>query len=237
MYNKSIKNNIEIEQLPSDKNYLNFLFGISLFQKCDIFDIPYNSNDNSRLAFLLNLYQIMILHFAFNKYQNLCKKKGLILYFLESEETINYQFKNFTLNNLEIKHVIFRNNKKIPGRMFRLVYQNDIKCQILPNFNNLKPLLILNDLNQDISGFIFKIFNKKELLISSNIKLILKDFGENDTEQNPKEFLMFLVKFLEKYKKLKPYQNPINDGDKIGNFLNKKFINSLEKGEIKINFV
>jgi hypothetical protein len=145
--------------------------------------------------------------------------------------------------------------------MFRLVYQNDIKCQILPNFNNLKPLLILNDLNQDISGFIFKIFNKKELLqqldditykfiklkidlsseeellISSNIKLILKDFGENDTEQNPKEFLMFLVKFLEKYKKLKPYQNPINDGDKIGNFLNKKFINSLEKGEIKINFV
>ena len=261
LYNKSIKNNIEIEQLPSDKNYLNFLFGISLFQKCDIFDIPYNSNDNSRLAFLLNLYQIMILHFAFNKYQNLCKKKGLILYFLESEETINYQFKNFTLNNLEIKHVIFRNNKKIPGRMFRLVYQNDIKCQILPNFNNLKPLLILNDLNQDISGFIFKIFNKKELLqqldditykfiklkidlsseeellISSNIKLILKDFGENDTEQNPKEFLMFLVKFLEKYKKLKPYQNRINDGDKIGNFLNKKFINSLEKGEIKINFV
>jgi len=59
----------------------------------------------------------------------------------------------------------------------------------------------------------------------------LKDFGENDTEQNPKEFLMFLVKFLEKYKKLKPYQNRINDGDKIGNFLNKKFINSLEKGE------
>ena len=218
LYNKSIKNNKEIEQLSSDKNYLNFLFGISLFQECDIFNIPYNSKNHSRLAFLLNLYQIMILHFVFNKYLNNCKKKGGVLSFLPSEETINYQFKNFTLNNLEIKHVIFRNNKKVPGRLFRLVYQNDKKCQILPNFNNLKPLLLLNDLNKDISGFIFKIFNKKEvfqqldditykfiklkivlsseeeLLISSHIKYLIKDFGEFDIEHNPKEFLMFLVK-------------------------------------------
>ena len=163
LYNKSIKNNTEIEQLPSDKNYLNFLFGISLFQDCDIFEIPYNQNNKSRLAFILNLYQIMLLHSAFNKYQNYCKKKSGILSFLPSEDTINYQFKNFTLNNLEIKHVIFRNNKKIPGRIFRLVYQSDKKCQILLNFNNLKPLLILQDLNSDISGFIFKIFNKKEV--------------------------------------------------------------------------
>ena len=149
LYNKSIKNNTEIEQLPSDKNYLNFLFGISLFQECDIFEIPYNQKNKSRLAFILNLYQIMLLHSAFNKYQNYCKKKSGILSFLPSEDTINYQFKNFTLNNLEIKHVIFRNNKKIPGRIFRLVYQSDKKCQILPNFNNLKPLLILQDLSRE----------------------------------------------------------------------------------------
>ena len=259
LYNKSIKNNTEIELLSSDKNYLNFLFGISLFQECDIFEIPYNSNNKSRLAFLLNIYQIMLLHFAFNEYQNYCKKKGSILSFLSSEETINYQFKNFTLNNLEIKHVIFRNNKKIPGRVFRLVYQSDKKCQILPNFNNLKPLLMLYDLNKDISSFIFKIFNAKEveqqldditykfitlkmvlsseeeLLISSHIKYILKDFGETNTEQNPKEFLFFLVKFLEKEKKLKAYKSRIKEEDKI--FLNKNFVNTVEKGNIKILYV
>ena len=262
LYNKSIKNNTEIEQLPSDKNYLNFLFGISLFQECDIFEIPYNQKDRSRLAFLLNLYQIMLLHFAFNKYQNYCKKKGSILSFLPSEETINYQFKNFSLNNLEIKHVIFRNNKKVPGRMFRLVYQSDKKCQILPDFNNLKPILMLYDLNKDVSGFIFKIFNKKEvehqldditykfiklnivfssneeeLLISSYVKNILKDFGESDTEQNPKEFLNFLVKFLEREKRLKLYKSRINEEDKTGNFLNKKFVNFVEKVNIKIIYV
>ena len=213
------------------------------------------------MAFFLNVYQIMLLHFAFNKYQNHCKKKGSILSFLTSEETINYQFKNFTLNNLEIKHVIFRNNKKIPGRVFRLVYQSDKKCQILPNFNSLKPLLILNDLNKDISGFIFKIFNEKEvefqldditykfiklkivlssedeLLISSNIKNILKDFGETDIEQNPKEFLLFLVKFLEKEKELEIYKSRINEEDKTISFLNRNFVNSLEKGNIKIIYV
>ena len=262
LYNKIIKNNTEIEQLPSDKNYLNFLFGISLFQDCDIFEIPYNQKNKSRLAFILNLYQIMLLHSAFNKYQNYCKKKSGILSFLPSEDTINYQFKNFTLNNLEIKHVIFRNNKKIPGRIFRLVYQSDKKCQILPNFNNLKPLLILQDLNSDISGFIFKIFNKKEvekqldditykfiklnivlssnedeLFISSFVKNILKDFGESNTEQNPKEFLNFFVKFLENEKKLKLYESHINEVDKTGNFLNKNFVNIVVKGNIKIVYV
>ena len=262
LYNKIIKNNTEIEQLPSDKNYLNFLFGISLFQDCDIFEIPYNQNNKSRLAFILNLYQIMLLHSAFNKYQNYCKKKSGILSFLPSEDTINYQFKNLTLNNLEIKHVIFRNNKKIPGRIFRLVYQSDKKCQILPNFNNLKPLLILQDLNNDISGFIFKIFNKKEvgkqldditykfiklnivlssnedeLFISSFVKNILKDFGESNTEQNPKEFLNFFVKFLENEKKLKLYESHINEVDKTGNFLNKNFVNIVVKGNIKIVYV
>ena len=81
LYNKSIKNNTEIEQLPSDKNYLNFLFGISLFQECDIFEIPYNQKNKSRLAFILNLYQIMLLHSAFNKYQNYCKKNRVFYLF------------------------------------------------------------------------------------------------------------------------------------------------------------
>ena len=44
LYNQNIKKNIEVEQLPSDKKYLNFLYDISLFNECDIFEIPYNKN-------------------------------------------------------------------------------------------------------------------------------------------------------------------------------------------------
>ena len=268
LYNQNIKNNIEVEQLPSDKKYLNFLYGISLFNECDIFEIPFTKEDHSRLAFLLNVYQIMILHFAFNEYQNNYReKKGIFAYF-SHDIGITYQFKDFTLNNLELKHVIFRNNKPIPGCYMRLLYQSDIKCTILPNYKDLRPLLILNDLNKDISNFIFKIFNSKEvdqqldditykfiqlkiilssdeeLFISSNIKLLIKDFGSNDTEENPREFLLFLMKFLKQNndhltgKSGKPYKSKLTEEEfKAVNFLDNKFVDLVGKGNIKINYV
>ena len=268
LYNQNIKNNIEVEQLPSDKKYLNFLYGISLFSECNIFEIPYNEKDHSRLAFLLNLYQIMVLHYAFNQYQNNCKAKGGLLSYFSHDIGINYQFKNLTLNNLELKHVVFRNNKPVPGSYLRLLYKSDKKCTILPEFNDLRPLLILNDLNKDISNFIFKIFNPKEvehqlddvsykfirlkitlsseeeLLISSHIKYIVKDFGANDTEQNPKEFLEFLIKLLKKNndyltkKDGKPYKSKITEEEyKSVSFLDKKLVDLVGKGSIKINYV
>ena len=42
------------------------------------------------------------------------------------------------------------------------------------------------------------------------------------------------MKFLDKEKKLKPYKSRINENDKTGNFLNKNFVNFVEKGNIKI---
>ena len=268
LYNQNIKNNIEVEQLAANNKYLNFLYGISLFNECDIMKIPYNKKDHSRLAFLLNLYQIMVLHYAFNEYQNNCRSKGGLLSYFSHDIGINYQFKNFTLNNLELKHVIFRNNKPVPGSYLRLLYQSDVKCSILPEFKDLRPLLMLNDLNKDISNFIFKIFNSKEveqqldditykfillkiilsseeeLFISSHIKSIVKDFGANDNEQNPKEFLLFLIKFLKKNNNYlskndgKPYLSKLTDEElKSVSFLDKKFVDSVEKGNIKITYV
>ena len=268
LYKKNIKNNLEVEQLPSDKNYLNFLYGISLFNECDLFEIPYNEKDHSRLAFLLNLYQIMELHYSFNEYQSNCRKKSGIFSYFSYEVGINYKFKDFSVNNLELKNVIFRNNKPVPGYYLRLLYQSDKKCSILPGYNDLRPLLLLNDLNRDISNFIFKIFNSKEveqqldditykfiqlkitlsseeeLLISSHIKSLVKDFGPNDTEQNPKEFLLFLISFLKKNndyltkKDGKPYKSKITEEEfKSVNFLDKKFVDLVGKGNIKINYV
>ena len=60
-------------------------------------------------------------------------------------------FVRFTLNNLEIKHVIFRNNKPVPGSYLRLVYQSDKKCTLLPNYENHKPLIFMLDFNQDLN--------------------------------------------------------------------------------------
>jgi hypothetical protein len=268
LYEQNIKKNIEVEQLPSDRKYLNFLYGISLFSECDILQIPYDKKDHSRLAFLLNIYQIMILHFVFNEYQNNCKKKSGLLSYFSYEIGINYQFKNFTLNNLELKHAIFRNNKPVPGSYLRLLYKSDIKCSLLPEFKDLRPLLILYDLNKDISNYIFKIFNSKEvdqqlddiiykfiqlkiilsaedeLFISSHIKPIIKDFGANDTEQNPREFLLFLIKFLKKNndyltkEKSKPYLIKITEEEyKSVSFLDKKLVDLVNKGNIKINYI
>ena len=268
LYNQNIKNNIEVEQLASDKKYINFLYGISLFSECDIFEIPYTKDDHSRLAFLLNVYQIMELHFAFNEYQNNCKAKRGIFSYFSHDIGLTYQFKDFTLNNLELKNVIFRNNKPVPGCYMRLLYQSDKKCTILPDYKDLRPLLILNDLNKDISNFIFKIFNSKEveqqldditykfiqlkiilssddeLLICSNIKSLVKDFGSNDTEENPKEFLLFLIKFLKKNnehltgKSGKPYKSKLTEEEmKSVNFLDNKFVDLVGKGNIKINYV
>lgn len=264
LYFQIIKNNIEVEQLPSDKKYLNFLYGISLFSDLDLFELPYNKKNRSRLAFLLNLYQIMELHFAFNEYQDNRRSKGGILSYFTYEIGINYQFKNFTLNNLELKNIVFRNNKPVPGCLMRLVFQGDKKCNILPDFKDFRPLLILNDLNKDVSNFIFKIFNAKEveqqldeitskfillkislsseeeLIVSSNIKSIVTDFGPNDTEDNPKEFLLFLIKFIKKQKDEigKPFKKvmtkeQINSVD----FLDKKLLDLVQKENIKINYV
>jgi hypothetical protein len=210
----------------------------------------------------------MILHYAFNEFQNNCRKKSGLLSYFSYEIGINYQFKNFTLNNLELKHAIFRNNKPVPGNYLRLLYQSDVKCSILPGFKDLRPLLILNDLNKDISNFIFKIFNSKEieqqldditykfiqlniilssedeLFISSHIKSIVKDFGPNDTEQNPREFLLFLIKFLKKNndyltkKDSKPYLAKLDEEEsKTVSFLDKKLVDLVGKGNIKINYV
>jgi serine/threonine protein kinase len=268
LYEQNIKKNIEVEQLPSDRKYLNFLYGISLFSECDILQIPYDKKDHSRLAFLLNLYQIMILHFVLNEYQNNCKRKSGLLSYFSYEIGINYQFKNFTLNNLELKHAIFRNNKPVPGSYLRLLYQSDVKCSLLPEFKDLRPLLILYDLNKDISNYIFKIFNSKEvdqqldditykfiqlkiilsaedeLFISSHIKPIIKDFGANDTEQNPREFLLFLIKFLNKNndhltkEKGKPYLSKLTEEEyKSVSFLDKKLVDLVFKGNIKISYI
>ena len=265
-----IKNQtLDINDLIYDKRYIEFKYGISLFNDCDIADIPYKESKlkktHDRLAFLLNLYQIMFLDYNFNTNLNQVKTKGGVLSFLAYDIGINYQFKDMTLNHLEIKHVIFRNNKQVPGSYLRLVYQSDKKCSFLPNFENHKPLFFLLDFNQDLSFFNFKVFLEKEvdaqlndvslkfilnninlvdeeeLVISPHIKPIVTDFGANNTADVPEGFLQEILKILKTQRDFlannKKYKLKISE-DKLKevDYLNQKLVREIADGVIKVNY-
>ena len=261
---------MDLDNMIFDKRYIEFKYCISLFNDCDIADIPYKDTKlkkvHDRLAFLLNLYQIMFLDYNFNTNLNKVKSKGGILSFLSYDIVINYKFKDMTLNHLEIKHVIFRNNKPVPGSYLRLVYQSDKKCTLLPNFENHKPLLFLLDFNQDIGLFNFKIFSERdvdaqlndialkfilnninlveeeELEISTHIKLILTDFGANNTADVPEGFLQEILKILKVQRDLlannKKYKLKLNEEKlKELEYLNQKLVREIADGIIKVNYV
>ena len=260
---------LEIDNIIYDKRYIEFKYGISLFNDCDIADIPYKDSKLKktldRLAFLLNLYQIMFLEYTFNTNLNNIKTKGGVLSFLAYDIGINYQFKDMTLNHLEIKHVIFRNNKPVPGSYLRLVYQSDKKCTFLPNFENHKPLFFLLDFNQDITLFNFKVFLEKEvdaqlndvtlkfilnninlvdeeeLVISSHIKLIVTDFGANNTADVPEGFLHEILKILKTQRDFlannKKYKLKLGE-DKLKEleYLNQKLVREIADGVIRVSY-
>ena len=270
LYNDYFKNQtMDIDNIIFDKNYILFKYGVTLFNECDIATIPYKDTKlkktQDRLAFLLNLYQIMFLDYNFNTNLNNIKSKGGMLSFLSYDIGINYQFKNMTLNHLEIKHVIFRNNKPVPGSYLRLVYQSDKKCALLPNYDNHKTLLFLLDFNQDISLYNFKIFSEKEceaqidevalkficdnislmdeeeLVISVHIKLIVKDFGDNNTPEIPEGFLHEILKILKTQRDLvsnsKKYKLKIKEEKlKETEYLNQKFLREIIDGNIKVSY-
>jgi hypothetical protein len=207
----------------------------------------------------------MFLDYNFNTNLNNVKTKGGVLSFLAYDIGINYQFKDMTLNHLEIKHVIFRNNKPVPGSYLRLVYQSDKKCSLLPNFDNHKPLYFLLDFNQDLSLFNFKVFTEKdvdsqlndvaikfilnninlmeeeELVISTHIKLILSDFGGNNTPDVPEGFLQEILKILKGQRDLlannKKYKLKISE-EKLKDleYLNQKLVREIADGIIKVNY-
>ena len=260
---------LDIDNLIYDKRYIEFKYGVTLFNDCDIADIPYKEGKvkktHDRLAFLLNLYQIMFLDYNFNINLNKVKSKGGVLSFLAYDIGINYKFKDMTLNHLEIKHVIFRNNKPVPGSYLRLVYQSDKKCTLLPNYDNLKPLFFLLDFNQDLSLFNFKVFLEKEvdsqlndvtlkfiennmslmdeeeLVISPHIKLIVTDFGANNTADIPEGFLQEILKVLKTQRDYlannKKYKLKLNEEKlKELEYLNQKLVREINDGVIKVSY-
>lgn len=143
-------------------SHLNFICGISLFSEFNLMDL----NSEERVITLLNVYQIMLVHNLLNIYneKNKSNGEGLLSYF-KNKIAINYAFKDTILSNLEIKHVVFRNNKKPPNNYVRLASSGDFKTLILPEYNDLRPILMLYDLNDENLNdcrFKLQIFEKKD---------------------------------------------------------------------------
>jgi serine/threonine protein kinase len=212
------KINLEKEnEVHNSKEHFRFLAGIQLFAKFNINDLP---STDDKLAFLLNLYQIMFIHFILIISQEKATQR--------KEAAVRYQFNNFTLSSTEIKHVIFRGNKKPPGHYFRLVYNTDAKTQILPNFDDNRVLLILYDFNFDIyvnglKGYRFKIFKQKgidfqlsrvvlkfiyrcmkiddgdnTIMLPSWLEEYAQDFNASDSKEMPQQLLKTLYEAYQK---------------------------------------
>ena len=183
-------------EIQRSSYYLAFLCGIAYFQNCDIMSLPYDDTTKTREMFLLNIFQIMTIHSYINIYLNQKKtKSSSLLSYFQYESGVNYQFKNTTLTDLELKHVVFRGNKPVPGSYMRMVYNSDIKCQLLPNYNKVDVLVFLfsgsDAKDGDDSKMKFCAFRERcfdEQFEEFIINIILENVSiEEDEELNEKE--------------------------------------------------
>lgn len=262
LYKEIKTKKIEPIEIVLEPRYILFLAGISLFQECDLFSLPYTPENKSRLAFLLNLHQIIMIHSCINKLLLNTKTKSGLLGYFQYDVEINYKFKNFTLNNLELTHIVFRGNKPIPGNYMRMVYSTDQKCQLLPNYDNPQVLfLLLYDPSRDTSTinpeYFFGIFNAKnvdDILDEITLKMLpyrveptlkklsiyapfehyISDFKDIFS------FLKFIVKHLNlhiEFTKNKPYKTTLSE-EQMSNLqkLNEKYLEKVEKSTIPIDY-
>lgn len=150
----------------NDLNLIEFFYGISLFQ-----DINLKSEDLnpiSKYSFLLNLYQIMLINSLIKDNFKFKKNKNFLATYFKNNESINYKFKDCTLNDLELLYGVFRNNEKPKENYFALFSSNDERLNIAKNikFNSIDKLIaikIVNIENFTSKSYCFKIFIAKNI--------------------------------------------------------------------------
>lgn len=121
--------NNQILYISDSSLILEFMFGISQFNKFDLMSLNDKSPDY-RHATLLNLYQIMYIHYLINEKANVNKKKGILSSFINNNISIDYQFKDVSLNNLELRFGIFRNNTKPIENYLKICSSSDIRLSL-----------------------------------------------------------------------------------------------------------
>jgi len=176
LFNMMVKEEPE-ESLIQDSSYLNLLTAISFFQKYKIRSLELVE----RAALLCNVYQIMLIHFRLNNYFGFFKKAGM-LSLIKNNPEITYSFADFTLNNLEIKHAIFRGNKKPPNNYLRLLNDHDSKLGILDldKEQSLKCLFVAQEFEPiDLDLKVYKIQNFTRKGFLEQLNIFMKDYCNN----------------------------------------------------------
>jgi len=128
-----------------------------------------------------------------------------MLSLIKNNPEITYTFADFTLNNLEIKHALFRGNKKPPNNYLRLLSDNDSKLGILDLDKNqrLKCLFVAQEFgpnDYDMSLYQLRIFTRKGF--NEQVKEFMKDFYNKKIKFDNSDS-SYSSSIIEEYKNLK----------------------------------
>ena len=149
MIAESLKNDFEESEKSqefSDPKNIEFLFGISLFQNYNLMDKKSFINNDEKHAFLLNLYQIMFINNLTKEKFELKNRKGIIDSFVKNDIAINYKFADVSINNLEFRHGLFRENQKPLENYMRICSGNDPRLELMKGIKiGLVDLLVVNE--------------------------------------------------------------------------------------------
>lgn len=167
---KEIKDNEEQDNLSLSDNELltQFLYGISLFQDYKLMDINKKSKDEKH-AFLLNLYQIMFIHSLLKEKLNFKSKKNFLSSMIKNDIAINYKFKDYQINNLELRFGIFRKNAKPLENYLKICSNNDERLNLCQGLDfKFTDMLVTphfwpsNDF--DMNKYLFYVFDDKNMV-------------------------------------------------------------------------
>jgi hypothetical protein len=211
-------------EIISNNSYVSLISGISLLKLFNINDLE----KDERCVVILNIYQTMLIHNILNLVFHKYTKNSSLLGFFKTKPQMTYAFKDFTLSNMEIKHVLLRGNMKPPNHYLRLASTSDPKNQILNAMNDLRLLLVspdfpsdLNQINFEEPSYMLSIFDEKDLNTQLN------DFTKHFVQEILfyEENMLQVPKYLENY--IKDFGGSDND---FFIFMNKHY-NLLQEGE------
>ena len=206
-YNEDLDQQEELSFSSESNNCLiNFLYGISLFNRYSLLIIR-DKNEctvDERNAILLNIYQIMHMHYLIKDkidYVLSKNKSNFIMSFVKNDISINYKFKDIEINNLQLRFGIFRQNKKPLENYLKICSNSDERLTLSDKLKiEICDLIITSAFCEsksfDNKRFYFKYFDGKDIDYQKNQYII--DLINFEVIQKTDDVFLFPIN-LEKY--------------------------------------
>lgn len=214
-------------EIQNTKEYIKFFASISLLKYFNLMD--YEITD--RQTIIMNIYQTMLIHFIIYQVFLKCTTSNPTINSFFKKPTITYVFKDFTLSNLEIKHVCVRNNKPPQGKWTKLKWDSDPMLSILDN-HDFRLLLVAIDFPENISdinfekdrfNYHFDIFDSNDF--SCQVDEFVRNYLKKVTEATGQTFRV--------PKSLEFYMNEIGERNLVGILSKIMFETDEEKEKLE----